>query len=72
VPIASWILPITYFWYDKLRKPVGRIENASMIIIYILGIFLTIIGTYSNFSDIIDSWEKYGAPFSCIYVADHL
>jgi len=72
VPIASWLLPITYFYYDKQRAPVGMIENISMIVIFILGIFLTIIGTYSNSTDIIASWEKYGAPFSCVYVADHL
>jgi len=72
VPISSWLLPIIYFALDTQKQPVHMIENVVMVIIFILGILLTGVGTYSNFSDIVDSWEKYGYPFSCIYVRDHL
>jgi len=68
VPIACWNLPIIFFYLSQKRdgKSIAILEWVALIFIFLLGIVLTGVGTYSNMRDIVNDWEKYGAPFSCI------
>jgi len=67
MPVACWILPIVYFVLAHLKwnERISGIDSVLMIFIFILGVVLTIVGTYSNMKDILDSWATYGYPFSC-------
>jgi len=67
MPIACWCLPIVYFYlaHQKNNEPISRIDMILMIFIFVLGIAITIVGTYSNMLDIVDNWATYGYPFTC-------
>jgi len=67
VPFACWNLPIVYYYLlqRNRRLPIPKVEIPFLILIFVLGVVLTGVGTYSNMKDIYESWEKYGAPFSC-------
>jgi len=68
VPIACWNLPIIYYYYSS-NEPIPKIERPLLVFVFVLGIVLTIVGTYSNMKDIVESWEEYGAPWTCITLA---
>jgi len=67
IPVACWHLPIVYFilGMKKVGTPIKTIDWVLCAFIFTLGTALTIVGTYSNMKDIIDSWGTYGYPFSC-------
>jgi len=67
IPIACWHLPIVYFIlaYKKNGYQIPTIDWILCIFIFSLGTVLVLVGTYSNMSDILDSWSTYGYPFSC-------
>jgi len=70
VPIACWNLPIVYYYLSLPGDQLPRKEKPVMLFIFVLGIILTITGTYSNMKDIVESWETYGAPWSCIHLEE--
>jgi len=62
VPISSWILPIIYLILVKQKKKdlkdrISTIEWGILGFIALLGVVLTIFGTYSNMLDIVDNWS---------------
>jgi len=67
MPVACWMLPITYFVLAmrKNNDPISKLDGIFMIFIFVLGILITIVGTYSNMLDIVDNWNTYGYPFTC-------
>jgi amino acid permease len=70
VPIACWNLPIIFYYLSIPRHEIAGWEKPLLVFIFILGIVLTISGTYSNMKDIVDSWSTYGAPWSCIHLEE--
>jgi len=63
VPVGCWNLPIWFFWKSGITIP--NREKPVLILIFLLGIVLTGVGTYSNMKDIVDGWAANGPPFSC-------
>jgi len=70
VPIACWNLPIVYFISLHGWSKIRMVEKPLLIFIFVLGIVLTVSGTYSNMKDILDSWATYGKPWSCIHLEE--
>jgi len=68
VPIGCWNLPIIYFVLND-PKAIHWIEYPFLGLIFVLGLALAGIGTYSNLLNIIDSWSNYGSPFGCIILS---
>jgi len=64
VPLACWNLPIIFF-QSKSPQPISRLERVIQAIIFVFGLLLTVMGTYSNMGDIISHWKQFGPPFSC-------
>mmetsp|Transcript_5930 Transcript_5930/g.10310 ORF Transcript_5930/g.10310 Transcript_5930/m.10310 type:complete len:453 (+) Transcript_5930:28-1386(+) len=66
VPITGFIMPITFVWYS--RKSVGirtsNLEKVGFVLILIVFITLTIVGTLANVLSIIDTY-KSSPPFTC-------
>jgi len=68
VPVAGWNLPVVYYYLTEEVSKIPQSEKMLLAFIFSLGVILTVTGTYSNFSDIVDSWQTYGAPWTCIYL----
>jgi len=64
-PMTVIILPISYYYLCFGKQQTSIIEKLFLFFLFILGIAFTISGTYSNMKDIVQSWDTYGAPWSC-------
>lgn len=67
VPVACWNLPVVFFVtaQTKLELDISRRESLLLGVIFIAGVVLTVVGTWSNVMNIIDLWEENGEPFDC-------